>query len=250
METEWKYDELATAYLNRPDYAEEAISGVLDMVGANTRDVCVADVGAGVAHLTLHLARRKLRVIAIEPSDAMRQIGIERTKSFQNVVWQEGTGEETGLASDSCDLVTFGSSFNVTDRPKSLSESHRLLKKGGALIVMWNHRDLMDEIQRGVENIIKAEVPDYDYGSRREDQTRVIAESGLFQNPVKVESSVNHRQNVSEVVTAWRSHATLQRQAGDRFDNLIYLIEKFLRSGGREFIDTPYTTRIWVAKCK
>ena len=33
METEWKYDELATAYLNRPDYAEEAISGVLNFNG-------------------------------------------------------------------------------------------------------------------------------------------------------------------------------------------------------------------------
>ena len=65
MKTDWDYSDLADAYLKRPDYADTAIDAMLRLadVGAGAR---VCDVGAGVAHLTIKLAERGLKVDSVE----------------------------------------------------------------------------------------------------------------------------------------------------------------------------------------
>ena len=47
------------------------------------------------------------------------------------------------------------------------------------------------------------------------------------------------------VVNAWKSHATLARQAKDSFDYIIQEIEKQIPEGT---IKVPYTTRIWFSQ--
>lgn len=72
------------------------------------------------------------------------------------------------------DVVTFGSSFNVCNRQEALAEAKRILKDGGCFVCMWNHRDLNAPLQKEIEDILKREIADYDYGTRQEDQTEVI----------------------------------------------------------------------------
>lgn len=247
MKTEWDYTTLADAYLKRPDYADAAIDAMLSIAGAEKGD-SFCDVGAGVAHLTLMLAARGLNVTAVEPNDAMRANGIKRTASLPNVRWHEGTGEHTGQTTQAFDMVTFGSSFNVCDRPLALKETARILKPRGWFACMWNHRQLGDPIQAQIEAIIKERVAGYGYGTRREDQTAVIDASGLFGPVVHLDSRVSHEQTIAECVEAWRSHATLERQAGDAFAAVVAAIETYLVSLKVETIQIPYSTNIWVAQ--
>jgi ubiquinone/menaquinone biosynthesis C-methylase UbiE len=249
MKTEWDYTELADAYLKRPDYSVEAIDALVRSSGAARGDAA-CDVGAGVAHLTLHLARRGFVVDAVEPNDAMRRNGVRRTAEFPNVAWHEGTGEATGRADARYKLVTFGSSFNVTDRPAALKETGRLLAAGGWFACMWNHRDLSDRLQNDIEDAIKRRVPAYGYGSRREDQTGVINASGLFGPVERVEGRVIHKQSVEDCLEAWRSHATLERQAKGQFKDVVEDIRAILKEHGQAEISIPYTTRVWLAPVK
>ncbi len=247
MKTEWDYTTLADAYLKRPDYADAAIDAMLAIAGAEKGDK-FCDVGAGVAHLTLMLAARGLDVTAVEPNDAMRANGIKRTEALPNVSWHEGTGEHTGQVAQGFDMVTFGSSFNVCDRQQSLNETARILKPRSWFACMWNHRQLDDPIQSQIEAIIKAKVPSYGYGTRREDQTTVIDTSGLFGSVVHLDSRVIHEQTITECVEAWRSHATLERQAGMAFAEVVAAIESYLISLKTPTIQIPYFTNIWVAQ--
>lgn len=249
MKTEWDYTRLADAYLKRPDYADSAIDAMLAIAGAEKGDK-FCDVGAGVAHLTLMLAARALNVSAIEPNDAMRVNGIARTKQFLNVCWHEGTGESTGQAAQTFDMVTFGSSFNVCDRRAALRETARILKPSGWFACMWNHRQLDDPIQSQIEAIIKNSVAGYGYGTRREDQAAIIDASGLFDSVVHLDSRVIHEQTVAECIEAWRSHATLERQAGAAFSSVVSAIEEFLVSLNIPIIQIPYSTNIWVAQLR
>lgn len=249
MKTEWDYTTLANAYLKRPDYSDAAINAMLSIAGL-VKGARVCDVGAGVAHLTIMLAQRGMHVDAVEPNDAMRANGVKRTEKLKNVVWHEGTGEKTGQPAQAFDLVSFGSSFNVCDRPKALKETARLLKPKGWFACMWNHRDLRDPVQARIESIIKERVPKYGYGIRREDQTAVVNESELFGPVVHVDSSIIHVQAIGECVAAWRSHATLERQAGGEFRKVINAIEKFLKSLKKDSIEIPYSTNIWVAQLR
>ena len=247
MKTKWDYTNLADAYLKRPDYSLNAVDSMLKITEVSDGDMA-CDVGAGVAHLTLMLASNGLRVHAVEPNDAMRANGIGRTRDQVQVIWSEGTGEETDQPNDSFDLVTFGSSFNVCDRQLALKETSRILKEKGWFACMWNHRRLNDPIQSKIEEIIKENVDGYQYGSRREDQTEVIEASGLFGNVIRISSSVIHSQTVEECTQAWRSHATLERQAGNSFQPIISSIQSYLEGLSQTEIEIPYDTHLWLAQ--
>lgn len=249
MKTEWDYTTLADAYLKRPNYADAAIDAMLSIAGVEKGDK-VCDIGAGVAHLTLMLAARGLDVVAVEPNEAMRANGTKRTEKLTNVRWHEGTGEATGQAEQTFDMVTFGSSFNVCDRQQALKETARILKPRGWFACMWNHRLLEDPIQAQIETIIKKRVSGYSYGSRREDQRGVIEASGLFGPVVHLDCRVMHEQTIEECVEAWRSHATLKRQAGAEFHSVVAAIETYLKSLKTTTIQIPYVTNIWVAQLR
>ena len=178
----------------------------------------------------------------------MRANGIKRTAEYKNVTWFEGVGEHTGQPADTFDLVTFGSSFNVTNRQEALEESQRILKKNGYFACMWNHRDLSDPIQQKIENIIKSYVKGYDYGTRREDQTEVINASGRFEVVQPFDGRVIHSLPVEDIIEGWRSHGTLFRQAGDSFKNIINDIADMLHALKKDAIDVPYETHGWMAK--
>ncbi|MBF0354349.1 MAG: class I SAM-dependent methyltransferase [Alphaproteobacteria bacterium] len=245
MKTLWDYTDLAEAYLKRPDYSEMAIDQALSFAKLSPQAL-VCDVGAGVGHLTRMLLGRGYSLVAVEPNDEMRRLGIETTRTFQNVSWFEGTGEATGQAENQFDLVSFGSSFNVVDRQKALIETARILRPFGWFMCLWNHRDLDDPLQASVETLIKNYLPDYSLGSRREDQTQVIMSSMLFLSPRLIEGRIMHRMLVDDWIMAWRSHATLARQAGHRFADIIKSIAELVR--GQVSVDIPYTTRLWIAQ--
>jgi ubiquinone/menaquinone biosynthesis C-methylase UbiE len=206
------------------------------------------DIGAGVAHLTLELAPFFKDVHAVEPNFEMRKLGAQKTRDFNNVSWFDGTGETTRQEAGKFDICTFGSSFNVCHREKALEEVNRILKPGGWFACMWNHRDLNDPIQAEIEAIIKSNIDKFGYGARREDQTSVIKNSEYFEDVIRLQGDVVHNLAIDEVITAWRSHASLQRQAGANFEKIISEITNFLKQSKLEVIKTPYTTRIWIAK--
>lgn len=247
MKTEWNYTELADAYIKRPDYAESAINEMFKLMSLKPQ-AAICDIGAGVGHLTIEIAKRGYNVTAVEPNDAMRKNGIIRTAQFANVNWNIGAGEQTNQKDKAFEAVTFGSSFNVCDQNKALAESKRIVKDGGWFACMWNHRDVKDEIQKEIENIIKKNVPDYSYGNRREDQMSFLTNSNFFKSVDFIEGRVIHKQSAQDCVEAWRSHGTLHRQAGESFSKIISEIESYLKSNNLSEIEIPYDTRMWVAQ--
>ena len=115
---------------------------------------------------------------------------------------------------------------------------------------MWNHRNLDDPIQSRIEAIIKERVQGYGYGTRRENQTETIEASALFGPVVHLDAGVIHEQTIEECLEAWRSHATLERQAGANFHEVISAIDDYLSGLGTASIQIPYSTNIWVAQLR
>ena len=243
----WDYTEHASHYDKRADYSDEAIKELLAVTGCTPRH-CVAEVGAGTGKLTKELLKHGLSVKSVEPNDAMREIGIENTRG-QSVSWSVGTGEATGLPTHGFHAVFFGSSFNVVDQNATLTEVARLLLPNGWFACMWNHRNLDDPLQQKIESIIKLHISGYSYGTRREDPTGVIAASGYFSPAKSIERTFDWAMPKSDIIVAWKSHATLRRQAGSdaTFERIIDDISQCL-AGLAEKITVPYTTRVYVAQ--
>ncbi|MEO0972316.1 MAG: class I SAM-dependent methyltransferase [Pseudomonadota bacterium] len=243
---DWDYTRLADAYVYRPAYAQAAIDELMATVGLDA-GAPVIDLGAGTGHLTVELAARGLDVLSLEPNDRMRAHGVQRTASTPNVRWVDALMEDTGLASDAFALTSYGSCFGVADAQATLRESSRLLRDGGWFACMWNHRQLDDPLQQEIETYIRGEIADYRYGSRREDQSAVIQASGLFGDVRQAQAPVLHTVPALAWMEAWKSHATLQRQAGDRFEEIVAGIGRIVAATDSDDIVVPYTTRMWMA---
>ena len=240
---EWDYSDLAATYDQRADYSLTAIENVVSRIGCTPRKP-VADIGAGTGKLSVPLGKLGLTVHSVEPNKNMRELGINNTKNL-SVNWHEGTAEETTLPKTSFYATFFGSSFNVVGQTAALNECLRILVPGGWFVCIWNHRDLNDPLQNRIEKIIKSNIEDYDYGSRRKDPSDTIRKSGFFEKVEFVEDSFNIFVKKDNAVDAWKSHATLARQAKDSFDYIIQEIEKQIPEGT---IKVPYTTRIWFSQ--
>ena len=152
VEQVWDYTKHAKFYEYRPNYAPATIDMLVSLVKKDHAHPKVADIGAGTGNLSLMLLERDCKVVAVEPNDAMREIGIERTGG--KCEWVRAIGVDSTLESNAFDWVTFGSSFNVMDRKSALLETHRLLKENCYFSCMWNHRDLDDPIQNSAEGVI------------------------------------------------------------------------------------------------
>lgn len=249
IKTEWDYSELADAYDKRADYAADAIKRIASEANLSEQSI-VCDIGAGTGKLTVPLSEYGCMIYAVEPNDNMRSYGIKNTSGKSNVRWFEGTGESTGMNSGMFDLAAFGSSFNVCDRSLALIECHRILKTDGYFVCMWNHRVLDDPIQKNIEEILKQNIPGYSYGTRRESQQSVIEDSGLFCDIIECEYEFNAVKDKKEFAEGWYSDGTIQRQAGDRFEDICCQIEAYLDSINSDRLIIPYVSKFWMAKKK
>src|SRR5580658_304884 len=200
LKVNWDYTEHASHYDKRADYSYDAIKELVSATGCVPQKP-VAEVGAGTGKLTKELLKHGLTVKSVEPNDAMREIGIKNTRG-KTVTWSVGTGEATGLLTRSAQAVFFGSSFNVVDQRAALAEVARILMPRGWFACMWNHRNLDDPIQQKIESIIKAHIPAYSYGTRREDPTHIINSSGYFAAAKSIERTFNWEMPKSDIVVA------------------------------------------------
>ena len=245
----WDYTKHAKFYEYRPNYAPEIIETLKWYVNKDKNDFTVADIGAGTGNLTIMLDQENFKIFSVEPNDAMRQIGIERTKNI-NVNWVDATGIETTLDKESINWVTYGSSFNVMDRDLALREAHRILKKNGYFSCMWNHRNLNDPIQQKAESIIKEIVPHYERGVRRENQKPIIEKnSDLFDKICYMELDFYFTQTIDTYLLAWQSvknkYWDLETDEGKEiFEKIVNTMKKNLP----DKFDIKYTTVVWTAQ--
>ena len=117
----------------RPGYPAGAIAAA---VPAHARDVL--DLAAGTGKLTAALAAAVPRVVAVEPSAAMRA---ELSRSLPDVEVLEGTAEAIPLPDASMDAVTVAQAWHWFDEAVAGREIARVLRPGGTLGVLWNERD-------------------------------------------------------------------------------------------------------------
>lgn len=128
----------------RPSYPAAAIDIVLAGMGEPSRLV-VADVGAGTGISSRLVADRGARVIAVEPNEGMRRAA----RPHPRVEFRAGTGEQTGLADASVDIVLAAQAFHWFKHEVALAEFHRVLKPGGRIAIVWNIHDETDPFTGG-----------------------------------------------------------------------------------------------------
>ncbi|HYI93155.1 MAG TPA: metalloregulator ArsR/SmtB family transcription factor [Bryobacteraceae bacterium] len=99
----------------------------------------VADLGAGEGTLSLLLAQRAERVIAVDHSQKMLEYVVEIAKrnGVRNLEYRLGDLEELPLQDAEVDLTLLHQSLHHALHPaKAVAEAYRILKPGGRVVVM------------------------------------------------------------------------------------------------------------------
>ncbi len=99
----------------------------------------IADLGAGEGAFALLLAERATKVIAVDSSAKMIEVGREQAlrHGVKNVEYRLGDMEELPIEDAAVDLVFFSQSLHHALHPeRAMTEAHRILAPNGRIIVL------------------------------------------------------------------------------------------------------------------
>jgi SAM-dependent methyltransferase len=122
---------------SRPSYPLAALAALADALPLEAGRT-VVDLGAGTGKFTRLLALTGAEVLAVEPVTAMRE---RLAELLPQVAVVPGTAEDTGLPGGCADAVVAAQSWHWFDQEAALAEVERLLRPGGALVLVWNTYD-------------------------------------------------------------------------------------------------------------
>ena len=114
----------------RPSYPVDAVR-VAGLAPSST----VLEVGAGTGKLTSVLVDEFSQVVAVEPDPHMRPWF---TALNPRAALLAGRAEALAVAPASIDAVFVAEAFHWFDHSRALTEFGRVLRPGGALVLMWN----------------------------------------------------------------------------------------------------------------
>jgi ubiquinone/menaquinone biosynthesis C-methylase UbiE len=237
----------ADAYARgRPGYPEQAIERISSAFGLGEEST-VLDLAAGTGQLSALFLGRVGRVIAVEPSRAMRaRIAVD----LPGVVVEDGTAESIPLGAASVDAVVVGEAFHWFQVDEAIAELARVLTPRGGVALLWNtatwsleSTPWLDDFRRLVAHHKRA-AGNYPAGDGAWRQR--LEQTGLFEQPEHVE--VAHTQALDPEgflaqVASWTWIANLgraQRQAV--LDEVAALVGRY------DKITIPYRTDLYLVR--
>jgi ArsR family transcriptional regulator len=99
----------------------------------------VADLGAGEGTLSQLLARTAEKVIAIDNSPKMVEVGSQLAKKhdFANLEYRVGDIEDPPIAKGTIDLAVLSQALHHAIHPeRAIASAHRILRKGGRVVIL------------------------------------------------------------------------------------------------------------------
>jgi ArsR family transcriptional regulator len=122
--------------------------GVAEALLSLMPPMTIADLGAGEGTFALLLAQHAARVIAVDTSARMIDVGREQAQrhGVANVEFRIGDMEEVPIDDGAVDLVFFSQSLHHALHPdRAVAEAHRILRPGGRVVILDLARHRFEE---------------------------------------------------------------------------------------------------------
>lgn len=98
----------------------------------------LVDLGTGTGTVARNFAKRGCVVTALDKSRPLldEAKGLDQKERLDSIRYKEAFAEDTGLPSETFDVITAGQCWHWFDRPKAAAEATRVLRKGGRILIM------------------------------------------------------------------------------------------------------------------
>lgn len=148
MDNTQNFSGLAENYTaGRPVYADKFIESLYLQHNFSEQSV-IADIGSGTGKFAKQLLDRGSFVYCVEPNQDMRSIAKKELSKYDKFCAVNGTAAATGLDGGAVDFITTAQAFHWFDVLQFKNECKRILRQDGKVFLIWNMRDISDEINR------------------------------------------------------------------------------------------------------
>ncbi|MBW3589332.1 MAG: class I SAM-dependent methyltransferase [Actinobacteria bacterium] len=240
------FGEVADDYdRGRPGYSPEAID-FLTREFSITSQTNVLDVGAGTGKLTAQILSTGADVAALEPVEGMRR---RLEENLPDVRIVGGSAESIMLANESIDIIVCGQSFHWFHTEKALRDFYRVLRPGGGLALLWNHREVSAGWTEEVTRIMDRHEP----AARQLDASTTwpndFERVGLFSPLQKQQFEHSQVVDLKTLLAAVKSRsyiASLNEPDQRRvLDEVLELVETHPDLKDRDVFELPYITDLY-----
>ncbi len=244
-----RFNDRVTNYVrHRPSYPA-SVFDVLKRATDWTPASVVADIGSGTGISSKLFLERGNKVFGIEPNAAMRAAAEDFLRDFPAFESVGGTAEQTGLATDTADLVVAAQAYHWFDSDEARAEFARIVKPGGHLALIWNER-LLDatEFLAGFEALLIEFATDYQ--TVRHDRFNLSGLTARFGNDI-FEAALDNVQSLDFEGLKGRvaSSSYIPTEDDPRYQqlctNLRSLFDKYAEDGRIQIL---YKTKIFCTK--
>lgn len=249
MENTTRFNGRALDYSRyRPEYPEELYS-ILQLEFGITEDSVIVDVGAGTGKLSSLFLKHGNKVFSVEPNADMRETASKDLEGHYNSTILDGTAENTGLDGGLADLVVAGQAFHWFDPEKAREEFRRILRKDGAVALVWNDRvESRDGINAAYEKICRKYSNGYSKSGSGAVSDEVIA--GLFGKELRRFSIPNpQKMNLETFKGRYFSASYSLGKDHPDYRKLVRALGKAFRDNKKgEYVSMEYTTKVYSGK--
>lgn len=161
MNTFNQFSGLAEEYtVSRPTYADEFIETLYSHYGFS-EESSIADIGSGTGKFAKQLLDKGSYVTCVEPNDDMRNMSIKELGKYKKFRAVRGNASETTLVDKSVDYITTAQAFHWFDIVLFKKECQRILRENGRILLIWNIRDMSNEVNIECYNIYSKYCPKF-----------------------------------------------------------------------------------------
>ncbi|HMH23449.1 MAG TPA: methyltransferase domain-containing protein [Puia sp.] len=228
----------------RPSYPAQIVPFLEEHIGLG-KDQRIADIGSGTGIFSELFLGKGYSVVGIEPNADMRMAADHHLSRFTGFSSMDQRAEDTGLDSQSIDLITVAQAFHWMDPGPTKMEFNRILKPGGHILLAWNLRLHHTPFLEGYETLKQRFGIDYKLTKRADEA--VIQE---FFSPGTI-----HIQNFSNV--QWLDFDALKGQllsasyiplpGHPSYDNMISeLVRLFVSFNENGLVKMEFETKLYM----
>ncbi|MFY9226600.1 MAG: class I SAM-dependent methyltransferase [Blastocatellia bacterium] len=247
-----QFNTCATEYHKfRPDYPMALFELLIERFKLSNTSL-IADVGCGTARASIAFAQQNIKVIGLDPSLEMLQLGRKTSQDLGlQISFLQSSAEEIALSDKTIDFINCAQAFHWFNSEKAFNEFKRILKPTAGFALYWNNRDqLTASYLAEVEELITKYNPKYKSGYQSQDWGQIIKDAQLFTDIEFYSFSHSEGLSIEDFIGLTRSFSYVRNVLSDEDMSLFTneLESLLIKNSVNNQLQLPYQVKLWCAK--